>query len=36
MGERQITDLVVMALARKDPDSELVHHADPGGQGGFE
>ena len=32
MGERQTTDLVVnalvMALARRDPDGELIHHAD--------
>ena len=36
MGERQTTDLVVnalvMALARRDPDSELIHHADQGSQ----
>ena len=36
MGERQATDLVVnalvMALARRDPDSELIHHADKGSQ----
>ncbi len=36
MGERQTTDLVVnalvMALARRDPDSELIHHADRGSQ----
>lgn len=36
MGERQTTDLVVnalvMALARRDPDNELIHHADHGGQ----
>lgn len=36
MGERQTTDLVVnalvMALARRDPDTELVHHADHGSQ----
>lgn len=36
MGERQTTDLVVnalvMALARRDPDSELIHHADKGPQ----
>ena len=34
MGERQTTDLVVnalvMALARRAPDGELVHHADRG------
>lgn len=34
MGERQTTDLVVnalvMALARRQPDGELVHHADRG------
>ncbi len=39
MGERQTTDLVVnalvMALARRDPDSELVHHADRGSQAEF-
>ena len=36
MGERQTTDLVVyalvMALARRRPDGELVHHADRGSQ----
>lgn len=36
MGERQTTDLVVnalvMALARRAPDGELVHHADRGPQ----
>jgi transposase InsO family protein len=36
MGERQTTDLVVnalvMALARRRPDRELVHHADRGCQ----
>ena len=36
MGERQTTDLVVnalvMALARRDPDAELIHHADRGAQ----
>lgn len=36
MGERQTTDLVVnalvMALARRDPDAELIHHADKGSQ----
>jgi len=36
MGERQITDLVVnalvMALARRAPDGELIHHADRGSQ----
>lgn len=36
MGERQTTDLVVnalvMALARREPDSELIHHADRGSQ----
>jgi putative transposase len=36
MGERQTTDLVVnalvMALARRDPDGELIHHADRGCQ----
>ena len=36
MGERQTTDLVVnalvMALARRDPDAELIHHADRGSQ----
>ena len=36
MGERQTTDLVVnalvMALARRQPDGELVHHADRGSQ----
>lgn len=36
MGERPTTDLVVnalvMALARRDPDSELIHHADRGAQ----
>ncbi len=39
MGERQTTDLVVnalvMALARRDPDSDLVHHADHGAQTRF-
>ena len=39
MGERQTTDLVVnalvMALARRQPGTELVHHADRGSQGGF-
>ena len=36
MGERQTTDLVVaalvMALARRVPDHDLVHHADRGSQ----
>ena len=36
MGERQTTDLVVaalvMALGRRRPDGELVHHADHGSQ----
>lgn len=36
MGERQTTDLVVgtlvMALARRSPDGDLVHHADRGSQ----
>ena len=36
MGERQTTDLVVgalvMALARRDPNGDLVHHADRGSQ----
>ena len=36
MGEHQTTDLVVnalvMALGRRDPDNELIHHADHGGQ----
>lgn len=36
MGERQVTDLVVnalvMALARRHPDGELIHHADRGSQ----
>jgi putative transposase len=36
MGERQVTDLVVsalvMALARRAPDGELIHHADRGSQ----
>ena len=36
MGERQTTDLVinalVMALARRAPDGELIHHADHGPQ----
>ena len=36
MGERQTTDLVVnalvMALARRVPDGELIHHADHGSQ----
>lgn len=36
MGERQTTDLVVnalvMALGRRDPSDELVHHADEPGQ----
>jgi len=36
MGERQTTDLVVnalvMALARREPDGELIHHADRGAQ----
>jgi putative transposase len=36
MGERQTTDLVVaalvMALGRRAPDGELVHHADRGSQ----
>jgi putative transposase len=39
MGERQTTDLVVnalvMALARRAPDGELIHHADRGSQGEF-
>lgn len=39
MGERQTTDLVVaalvMALGRRDPSPELIHHADHGCQGGF-
>lgn len=37
MGERQTTDLVVsalvMALARRSPNGELIHHADRGSQG---
>jgi transposase InsO family protein len=36
MGERQTTDLVVnalvMALTRRDPDDDIVHHADRGPQ----
>ena len=36
MGERQTTDLVVnalvMALARRAPDADLIHHADRGSQ----
>lgn len=36
MGERQTTDLVVnalvMALARRDPNAELIRHADQGSQ----
>ena len=36
MGERPTTDLVVnalvMALARRDPDTDLIHHADRGSQ----
>jgi transposase InsO family protein len=36
MGQRQVTDLVVnalvMALARRQPDAELIHHADRGSQ----
>ena len=36
MGQRQTTDLVVnalvMALARRSPDGELIHHADRGSQ----
>jgi putative transposase len=36
MGERQVTDLVVnalvMALSRRSPDGELIHHADRGSQ----
>ena len=36
MGERQTTDLVVsalvMALARREPSGELVHHSDKGSQ----
>ncbi len=36
MGERQTTDLVVnalvMALARRSPDNDLIHHADKGPQ----
>lgn len=36
MGERQTTDLVVnalvMALTRRDPDDDVVHHADRGSQ----
>lgn len=36
MGERQTTDLVVnalvMALARRQPDGEVIHHADRGPQ----
>ena len=36
MGERQTTDLVVdalvMALGRRDPTGDLVHHADHGSQ----
>lgn len=39
MGERQTTDLVVsalvMALSRRRPDAELVHHSDKGPQGEF-
>jgi transposase InsO family protein len=37
MGQRQTTDLVVsalvMALGRRMPDGDLLHHADRGGQG---
>ena len=36
MGERQTTDLVVnalvMALARRQPDGDVIHHADRGSQ----
>ena len=36
MGERQTTDLVVntlvMALARRQPDGDVIHHADGGSQ----
>lgn len=36
MGQRQTTDLVVnalvMALGRREPDGELIHHADRGSQ----
>ena len=36
MGDRQTTDLVVdalvMALARRNPDGDLLHHADRGSQ----
>ena len=39
MGERQTTDLVVaalvMALGRRNPTRELLHHADHGAQGGI-
>jgi putative transposase len=39
MGERQSTDLVVaalvMALGRRRPSTELIHHSDHGSQGGF-
>src|SRR5690606_19764158 len=39
MGERQTTDLVVnalvMALGRRSPTTELIHHADHGTQGGI-
>ena len=39
MGQRQTTDLVVaalvMALGRRDPSPELLHHADHGTQGEF-
>ena len=39
MGQRQTTDLVVnalvMALARRDPDDDLVSHQDRGAQAGF-
>lgn len=39
MGERQVTDLVVnalvMALGRRMPDGELIHHADHGCRSGL-
>jgi putative transposase len=39
MGQRQTSDLVVnavvMALTRRDPDNDIVHHADRGTQAGL-
>jgi transposase InsO family protein len=39
MGDRQTSELVIqavtMAVARREPGTELIHHSDKGCQGGF-